>query len=280
MQKFDYKLVFENIESSVIKTTGLSKKKFKNKLEAYIEKNLGDYLKKTDQEICWNLLLVTWHGGVKAGQIEKIEDKIKKQLFYGDYKKLSTLTEEKKRKIVTYLKYPNRCDWSFRNATIFNDIINEFGSFNNYLYSLGIENKKITDNQLNIIKYSILDRFKHGSLGIIKVYHFLMDLGFNIVKPDMVNCRTLERLDLLDNKIRINNKGKEILNCDYDGVVREARNFASASGNSIRYVDLILIKFGQDKKSYLFDTIGICLKKPHCELCEIQEYCKYFNEKN
>jgi hypothetical protein len=93
----------------------------------------------------------------------------------------------------------------------------------------------------------------------------MMDLGLNVMKPDRVVFRILFRLGLIDNEK------------DIDQVVEVGRRFAKETGEPIRYIDIIIVKYGQEGNEEGFGLLkgGICLgKKPRCHDCGVKQYCQ------
>lgn len=145
-----------------------------------------------------------------------------------------------------------------RNAITFNNIINEFASFANYLESFGnLNNRDVLGNLRN----DLITKFDF--LGNITAYHLMLDLGLKVWKPDRVICRILKRLGLLKNPN------------DIDRAVELGKEIAEQVGEPIRYIDIIFVKYGQQGNEQPFGLQnGICLEKnPRCEMCGIREYC-------
>ena len=111
-------------------------------------------------------------------------------------------------------------------------------------------------------------RFQY--LGERTVNHFLTDLGLNVLKPDRVICRIFSRLGLINDK---NNIAQAI---------EVGRKIAIATGHPIRYIDIILVKYGQMGKDKNFGLIdGVCLEKnTRCHICQIKQHCRYYTINN
>jgi DNA-3-methyladenine glycosylase I len=107
--------------------------------------------------------------------------------------------------------------------------------------------------------------FKFDYLGGTTVFHFLTDLGFNVLKPDRVIARIFKRLGLIESE-------QQLLKTVIIG-----RKFASATELPIRYIDVIFVKYGQQGKSEEFGlSNGICLNhNPSCHICGLESFCKY-----
>ena len=61
------------------------------------------------------------------------------------------------------------------------------------------------------------------------------------------------------------------------GFVETGKRIADATGEPIRYVDLVFVAYGQVEGKDPEDLPqGICVdQKPRCYLCEVRDYCKY-----
>jgi DNA-3-methyladenine glycosylase I len=97
-----------------------------------------------------------------------------------------------------------------KNAQEFDDIVKRYGSFAGYVESFGDLDKETV---LTALKEDLM---KFVFLGVRTAYHFMLDMGLNVWKPDRVICRILYRLGLIDNKEDIG-EGKEghIFICHY-----------------------------------------------------------------
>ena len=103
--------------------------------------------------------------------------------------------------------------------------------------------------------------FRFDYLGGITVYHFLTDIGLDVLKPDRVLVRIFQRLGLIESE-------KQLLK-----TVIQGRKFAAATGHSIRYIDIIFVTYGQQGQE------GICFtKNPKCNLCGLTEKCNYYKQ--
>jgi len=114
-------------------------------------------------------------------------------------------------------------------------------------------------------------RSRFGYLGERTVNHLLTDLGFNVLKPDRVICRIFSRLGLINDEDSI------------DQAIEVGRDMAAATGHPIRYVDIILVKYGQmgESEGEFGLKDGVCLEKnPKCSVCGVKKYCSYFTGKD
>ena len=125
--------------------------------------------------------------------------------------------------------------------------------------------------------------------GAVTIFHLMTELGFQVVKPDRVLNRSTVRMGLIDGYER--NGARYPLDPDITtksatslGNVAEFmwalqgvyRDISEASGVSMRSLDYIVVKLGQepDEKNGFARTI--CRSsKPLCELCSVKPMCAY-----
>jgi DNA-3-methyladenine glycosylase I len=188
------------------------------------------------------------------------------QKVFGDIEKVAKYDAVKVQKIIDSKKVignRRKINGIIYNANQIKLIQKNFGSFDNYLLSLGD-----TDNENNFFNLvtDLKKRFKY--LGDITVNHFLTDLGYYVVKPDRVLSRIFYRLGLIDNEE------------DTAAAVEIGRRFSVATKLPIRYVDIIFVLYGQKRSKKDSKQLGsICLSKnPKCEICGIYDYCQYPNK--
>jgi DNA-3-methyladenine glycosylase I len=254
--------IFRAAEKTLSKQSTLNTIEFKNSLGVF--KNINS--KKWETNKFFECLVnVTFYSGFKA---KTVSDKIPaiKNIF-NDYKKVAKFNQEKIDRIIESRKViSNRLKIQsiVYNANQIIVLEKEYGSFNHYLYSFGDLSKE--DALYSLIK-DLKKRFKY--LGKITVFHFLTDIGLNVLKPDRVLSRICYRLGLVDNEY------------DFTGVIEAGRKIAEATKEPIRYIDIILVLYGQvDEKKEFGLKEGICLgNKPKCELCGIYKYCIYKGKK-
>jgi hypothetical protein len=100
-------------------------------------------------------------------------------------------------------------------------------------------------------------------MGPITSFHFLTDIGFNVIKPDRVLMRIFFRLGLVQSET------------DYVTAIIVGRRFSEATGYPIRYIDIIFVSYGQidlEKLTAICTTVS-----PKCHLCGVSKYCHYNN---
>lgn len=125
--------------------------------------------------------------------------------------------------------------------------------------------------------------------GAVTIFHLMTELGFQVVKPDRVLNRSTVRMGWMNgydkNGARyqldpdITTKRATSLGSDADfmwalqGVYRD---ISEASGVSMRSLDYIVVKLGQepDEKGGFARTVCHA-KKPLCHLCSVKPMCAY-----
>lgn len=176
--KKDLKDIFYKVENTLRKETNLSKDDFDNSFSHL--KNI-DYRKKSDNEIFWIIIYVTFYSGMKAKTVSDKINEIKK--IFGDYEKILKYSEKEIDKIKNnknIIKNKRKIDACFENAKKFKNIVKEYCSFVNYLNSFG---NLDDDKNLNRLRNDLM---QFNYLGDITVNHFLTDLGLNVIKPDCI----------------------------------------------------------------------------------------------
>lgn len=144
------------------------------------------------------------------------------------------------------------------NARTFRDLVGRYGSFKAFL-DQHLPSDSFED--LMLLKELLQTTFAY--LGGVTVYHFMTDIGLNVLKPDLVICRLFHRLGLLDNEDQLLKS------------IMEGRRFAAATGLPIRYIDIVLVSFGQVASPDLGIDRGVCLKAPSCGVCQVRPHCRF-----
>jgi len=258
----NYKNIFEKTEIALKKQCSLSEKDF--------EKQFGRFKKfesrtRSDDEVFEMLILIIFYSGFKSATVEKKEPLILS--YFPDYKSVSEYDENNINKMlsdVKMIKNEQKIKACINNAKVLKKIINKHNSFQEYLDSFDANN---SFENLILLKEDLEYHFNY--LGKITVYHFLTDLGFNVLKPDRVMMRIFNRLGFIDNE-------NQLLK-----TVIQGRLFAKETKLPIRYIDIIFVKYGQLGESKDFGLKnGICLEKnPKCELCGLIDECNYYKRK-
>lgn len=257
-----YKEIFLNIENTLKQQSWFSEEEF--------NEQFGKFKKLENRELTDNdyyrmLTMIIFYSGFKSSIVEN-----KRKIILGhftDFKKVAKYDKKVFQRISSdpeMIKNRIKIQSCINNAVTFENIVNKHGAFKSYLDSFHA-NESL--EQLDELKNDLQYRFEY--LGNITVYHFLTDIGFNVLKPDRVITRIFRRLGLIDHD-------KQYLKTVYHG-----RNFAKETGYPIRYVDIILVKYGQKGESKMFGLKnGICLElNPNCKVCKLKNYCQYYKNK-
>lgn len=143
-----------------------------------------------------------------------------------------------------------------QNAKKVSEIIDKYGSVRCYIESFSPNS---SDEALNKLKRSLESKFSF--LGGVTSYHFLTDIGLNVLKPDRVILRIFKRLGLIEGE-------KDLL-----GAVKMGRAFSKANDVPIRFIDIIFVLFGQLNQEKLE---CICSEKnPKCHKCGVKSECLF-----
>ena len=219
------------------------------------------YKKYTDDHIWWILVSVIFYSGMKAAIVTSKLPAIRKYL--ADYRKVMGYRDkdiESMMKDSTIIKNRRKIEACVYNASKFNDLINRHGSFAGYLEGFG----NLEDE--DVLEAMRQDLRQFAFIGPVTAYHVMLDLGLPVWKPDSVICRILERLGLIDDRENI------------DQAVNVGREFAKHVPEPTRYIDIIMVKYGQKGSEEGFGLLegGICLEtNPRCSVCGIRDYCGY-----
>jgi len=262
----DYKKIFELFEK------GLIEEGSKNKSRDTIKSNLNKYTKfknrRLDDDSYFKILVcVVFYSGMKAQTVtDKIEKGIIEKHFSSwSWKKVSEYTDKDVEKIMSdseMIRNKKKIVACVNNAKKFREIIKKYGSFRKYIDSF-----KAEESLVNLLFLKEDLEFKFSYIGKVNVYHFLTDIGMNVLKPDRVIMRIFKRLGLIDHE-------SQFLRAVFHG-----REFKEATGHPIRYIDIIFAAYGQVKSDDFGIKEGICLNKPRCRYCYAEPMCE-FDKKN
>ena len=256
----DYRAIFDGVESTLIRVGS------RNLLESQIRANLDEFKKVkgrhfSDAEIYRILVEVAFYSGFRAATItEKLE------VIHRHFPAFETVAQYGGNEVRRILDDPamsrNRRKVSacVENAWTLQHIVREHGSFQAYVDTFSARE---SEENLLRLKQELQRRFSH--LGEVTTYHFLMEIGMPVLKPDRVICRIFYRLGLIESE------GHTLEAID------QGRRFAEATGHPMRYVDIVFVLYGQQQSLDFGLERGICLKdNPACEICGVSGYCDYF----
>lgn len=205
------------------------------------------------------LVFVAFHSGFSAATVTRKKEVIKRN--FPSWQVVADFGETDIKKILRGkggIAHPAKVRACVANARTFRDLVGRYGSFNAFL-AQHLPSDSFED--LMLLKELLQTTFAY--LGGVTVYHFMTDIGLNVLKPDLVICRLFHRLGLLDNE-------KQLLKS-----IMEGRRFAAATGLPIRYIDIVLVTFGQVASPDLGVSRGVCLKTPTCGVCGARQHCTF-----
>jgi len=255
--------IFFGIKKTLLDYSDCSVEEFNNEFDRFKHFE-GKHFSDNDYYVI--LVYVTFYSGFTASTVERYREGINK--YFCDYQKVMQYDNYIFNKIAndkSMIKNKLKIKACIENAKRVDGIVKHFGSFENYINSF--EPDKSDENLFVLIK----DLQKFGFLGNRTTFHFMMDIGLNVLKPDRVIVRIFERLGLI-NKI---DESKYKLN-DYFDVVKVGRMFSEATGLPIRYVDVVFVIYGQLDHALVN---SVCSKEnPRCDICGVSMYCNYSRE--
>jgi DNA-3-methyladenine glycosylase I len=251
-----YKEIFEGIYSTLKGITKLSGEKFDKELEKYMELETRNF---SDEEYFSQLITIPFYSGFRASTIESKIERI--EYYFSDYRKILNYGENEIKEMMQdekMIKNRSKIEGCIKNACTFSKIIEKYGSFQDYVNSFEI---KDSFENLMLFKEEIELIFRY--LGATTSYHFMMEIGLQVLKPDRVITRMFKNFGLIENENQLLKK------------VIQGRNMSEAVNYPIRVIDIIFIKYGQMGKDEEFKLDdGICLlKNPKCYICGVKEFC-------
>ena len=138
------------------------------------------------------------------------------------------------------------------SITLFLEIINEYGSIDNFITLLPA--------QAIVILISSKDSiYKIPNIGVALAWEYLRNVGIDGVKPDVHMNRFLGNNRLGISKFEISTPVETI---------KQAKLVSQETGKLLTEIDSLIWM-------YCADNYGaICTAKPKCEKCVIKDYCK------
>jgi len=119
MQK--YREIFNQIENTLRKNSGLSKERFNSRFGEF--KNLS-YKNIEDKDVFWILVYVTFYSGMRASTVSQKLPAIKKYLY--DFKKVKNYSEREINQIVNdpnVIHYKRKIEACINNAKEFDKLL-------------------------------------------------------------------------------------------------------------------------------------------------------------
>lgn len=246
--------IFSNIYKTRYTYSDYSKEEFDDKFSAF-----KSYEKRmlSDNDYYRIIVDIIFYSGFRASTVDKYIENIHRH--FPDYKTVCnySLSEiEIIKRDPNMIRNKSKIDACVHNAMIVSKLVDKYGTVKNYIESF---HPNSSDDALYKLKRSLESNFSY--LGGVTSYHFLTDIGLNVLKPDRVILRIFYRLGLIDNE-------KDLI-----GAVKVGRAFSEATNLPIRYIDIIFVSYGQlnqDKIECICSEIN-----PKCNKCGVRSECSY-----
>ena len=230
-----YTLIVESLKASV--------PDIEEKLDYYRNLNCQDW---SDNDIC-EVMARTIFTGIRDETVEKRWPAITKAFSNFNVHKVAKYTEKDVRRLMKnkrIIRHKGRIRATIANAKKMERIIEEYGSFLNYINSFSSMDSLIEKLQGCYGGFSWI--------GEVNVYEFAKELGLPFIKPDIQVRKVFLRLGLINKKASL----KEVLDIGKD-MAEEVKERPCV-------VDWALWSFGNQ----------ICKAKPECGKCRLTKICK------
>ncbi len=255
----DYKAIFDGIESTLLRVGSrrVPQERIAAELEPYKHYE-GRRL--VDDEYYSMLVHIIFYSGFRA---QAITDKLaaidrhfpnfRRVAEYGSRDVQAMLNDD------DMIRNRMKIQACIENAKAFREVVAKFGSFPAYVDSF-----RPSDSPENLLRLRDDMRQRFKGLGETVVYHFLMEIGMPVLKPDRVVRRIFSRLGLAAE------------DADAGTVIAEGHKFVHATGHPIRYIDIVVVAYGQVQTKELGLEQGICVDPPNCSICAVTSHCDYY----
>ena len=215
------------------------------------------FIKVDDNEYFNKIKFIVFYSGFKAEIVTQKSDLINHH--FQNYDIVKNYTKNDVERIMNdenMIRHKNKIIAIIKNAKTIDEIVKNYGSMFDYLNSY---HPDVSWENLVKLREDLKKRFSY--LGGITVYHFLTDIGLNVLKPDRVITRIFYRLGLIDSTESLVE------------AIMAGRRISEIVGKPIRYIDVIFVLYGQETNE------GICFEKnPRCVECKIKKYCEYIEK--
>jgi len=259
----EYKTIFERIETALLEegSKNLPKEKIQEELNQFKHFDGRTY---SNDEYFSKLVEVIFYSGFRAATVTAKLDII--HAHFPNFEIVAKYSLPEIENIMTDSRMicnRHKIGACVDNAKVFQEILSIYGSFQEYVESFdalaSFENLMLLKEELE---------YKFVGIGKITTYHYLTAIGMPVLKPDRVICRIFKRLGLIENEQQ---RLKTVI---------QGRKFSQATGLPIRYIDIVLVAYGQVQSIEFGIERGICLEKnPLCNLCSVKEFCNYYSLK-
>jgi len=246
--------IFQSVYRTLYTYSDYSEKEFKDKFAAF--KCYGNRAM-SDNDYYRRLVDIIFYSGFRASTVDKYLERI--HIHFPDYQVVSNYSLEEIEKIKSdpnIIQNKSKIDACVQNAAKVTEIVGKYGSIKAYIESF---DPNSSDEALYRLKRSLESNFSF--LGDVTSYHFMTDIGLNVLKPDRVILRIFKRLGLIESEK------------DFLGAVKTGRAFSKATYLPIRFIDIIFVLYGQLNQEKLE---CICSEKnPKCNKYGIKSECLY-----
>lgn len=253
----DLEAIYRDLERALITEC----KKAKPDIEQVLDAATSHATIDTDDNALFRkLVMVVFYSGFKAATVTAKKDTILRHL--GDWQRVKDYVEADVARVLAdddMIGNRRKVEACVVNAKKVEEIRAKHGSFGAYLRDLAGA-RALSD--LLVMKEDLEAQFQY--LGGITVYHFMTDIGLDVLKPDRVIMRILHRLGLVEDRDR------------YFRAVQIGQRMAAATGTSLRKVDRVLVAYGQVTTEEFGLARGICLEdEPRCDVCGVRDRCAW-----
>ena len=258
----EHRRMFRQVRSTVIRGSTLDVRLLRAALRSY-RRALTSVVVKSDAELHKLMLQVVFYSGMHADTVTQRMPRI--EFYLGD---LKTAAAMKASGITIAMADPEmlrnerKIRACVRNAKKITAMAERHGSLATWMNSFG----PLTDDKnLKHLRRALIKEFSF--IGETTVYHVLMELGLNVVKPDRVLQRVFYRMGLTSKPVERRTAAERR---DYLWeVVLAARILADRARVNLRELDITFMAFGQLKVATL-GIVGICVEDtPRCDDCQV-----------
>lgn len=247
--------IFQNVCDTLCLNSEYTEQEFEDEFSRFKNYENRDI---SDNEYYRLLVDIIFYSGFKASTVDKYLDVI--HSHFEDYEIVAKYNLDQVEEIKNdknMIQNKAKIDACIRNAVRIKKIVEKYGSFKKYIDSF---KPNSSDECLFKLKKSLEKNFSF--IGGTTSYHFMTDIGLNVLKPDRVILRIFYRLGLIDNEE------------DLFSAVKVGRSFSRATKLPIRYIDIIFVSYGQLNQEKME---CICSEKnPKCLKCGVKNYCNYY----
>lgn len=229
-----------------------------------VDKQLGKFrfsglARSSDNDFYIALVDIVFYSGFRASTVTAKLPII--HAAFPDFRKVAGYSQADVAAILAdprMIRNRNKISACVHNAREFNRLVSSHGSIHAWIQS------RVGDGSMdNLLGFREDLQLRLKGLGPTTSLHFMMDMGLPVLKPDRVICRLFYRLGLIEDE------------SDTLAAVRVGRELALATGEPIRYIDIVCVAYGQAQTDELGLHRGICLSSdPACFLCGVREYCR------